>query len=459
MSEGKEKRDIKDVITTGPPVAGLVSPSRENLIEPKTKDKEAKFDYDRCTHCGYCRHVCRVYNTSWSETDYAGGRNRIIKALDRKDIKFDNEEIIPSVFRCMLCGNCKVVCPVGIDTLEVFQNFRKTVVKKGAIPTRLKGMQNSILSNNNPYLEQHTDRFNWCESSEYGKQAFERTKRELALIDEKFPSEDLKKGIRKSDSVGYFIGCTSSYRNRELVNATSDVLGKLGIEFYVFPEEKCCGSVLFRTGLEDEAIELIKHNYKTIRESGVSEVVFSCSGCFSTFTLEYTKFAGGNLGFDIFHLTQYVLKKVKEKNLKIRYTKRSKENPLLITYHDPCHLGRYCGVYEEPRELINMIEGIKLYEMKHNRDMSWCCGAGGGVKALYGDIAGEVGRDRIAETRTCMVRIREDRLKEAVETNAEVLVSSCVFCKNNLFQVANEDNSPLKVMDISQLLNDCEFYQ
>jgi heterodisulfide reductase subunit D len=459
MSEGKDKKDIRDVVTTGPPVAGLVSPSRENLIEPVTKEKEEKFGYDRCTHCGYCRHVCRVYNTSWSETDYAGGRNRIIKALDRKDIKFDNEEIIPSVFRCMLCGNCKVVCPVGIDTLEVFQNFRKEVVKRGAIPARLKGMRDSILKNNNPYLEQHSDRFNWCESSEFGKQAYERTKRELDLIDEKFSSGDLKKGKLKTDSVGYFIGCTSSYRNRELVNATSDVLGKLGVEFYVFPEERCCGSVLFRTGLEDEAIELIKHNYKMIRESGVSEVVFSCSGCFSTFTLEYTKFAGGNLGFDIFHLTQYALKKIKEKNLKIRYTKRTKENPLLITYHDPCHLGRYCGVFEEPRELINMIEGVKLYEMKHNRDMSWCCGAGGGVKALYGDIAGEVGRDRIAETRTCMVRIREDRLKEAVETNAEVLVSSCVFCKNNLFQVANEDNSPLKVMDISQLLNDCEFYQ
>jgi Fe-S oxidoreductase len=152
------------------------------------------------------------------------------------------------------------------------------------------------------------------------------------------------------------------------------------------------------------------------------------------------------------------LKIAKEKNLKIRYTKRTKEDPLLITYHDPCHLGRYCGVYEEPRELIRRIEGIKLFEMKHNRDMAWCCGAGGGVKALYGDVAVEVGRDRLAETRACMVRIREDRLKEAVETTAEVLVSSCVFCKNNLFQVANEDHSPLKVMDISQILADCEFY-
>jgi heterodisulfide reductase subunit D len=446
MSEGKEKEDLKNVITTGPPVAGLVSPSRDNLKEPSAKFKE-KYSYERCTHCGYCRHVCKVYNTSWSETDYAGGRNRIIKALDRGDIKFKKDEIVPSVFRCMLCGNCAVVCPVEVDTLSVFQNLRKEVVKRGAMPEKLKILKNSIIGNNNPFLEKHVDRFNWCDSCEEGARAYERAKERINTKEEGAPY-----------SVGYFVGCTSSYRNKELVSATSQVLDKLGIEFVLFPEEKCCGSVLFRTGLEEAANEHVMHNIEIVRKSGVKDVVFSCSGCFSTFNLEYSRLADFNLGFNLYHLTQYVLKVVKEKNLKIRYTKRSKDDPLLITYHDPCHLGRYCGIYEEPRELIRMIEGIKLFEMKHNKDMAWCCGAGGGVKALYGDIAAEVGRDRITETRACMVRIREDRLKEALETSAEVLVSSCVFCKNNLFQVANEDNSPIKVMDISQLLLDCEFY-
>ncbi|MEJ2295335.1 MAG: (Fe-S)-binding protein, partial [Candidatus Lokiarchaeota archaeon] len=429
MSEGKTKEEVRNAITSGPPVAGLISPSKENLVEPKSK-KEAKYDYERCTHCGYCRHVCKVYNTSWCETDYAGGRNRIIKALDRKDIKYDKVDIIPSVFRCMLCGNCKVVCPVGIDTLEVFQNLRKNVIKKGTMPEKLAILRNSIREHNNPYLEKHEDRFNWCSSCPEGEEAYERATEILDTIesDDKFLAE------KKSFDVGYFVGCTSSYRNKELVDATSRVLSKLGINFGVFPEERCCGSVLFRTGLEDDAIELVKHNYEMIRKTGVNEVVFSCSGCYSTFNLEYARILGKELGFDLYHLTQFVLKTVKEKNLKIRYKKRSKENPLLITYHDPCHLGRYCGIYEEPRELLNMIEGVKLYEMRHNRDMAWCCGAGGGVKALYGEIAGEIGRDRLSETRGCMVRIREDRLKEAVETNAEVLVSSCVFCKNNLFQ-------------------------
>jgi len=441
----EDKEEIKKkAVTTGPTAAGLVAPSKENLIEPKSKLKEM-YSYENCTHCGYCRHVCKVYNYSWSETDYAGGRNRIIKGLDRGIIKFDKEEIIPAVFRCMLCGACKVVCPVGIDTLEVFQQFRERVVKKGAMPDKLKVIKKTILENNNPFMEKHDTRFSWTDKVKEGKIALQRAQ------------ESYKPG--KGAKVGYFVGCTSSYRNAELAIATSTVMGKLNVDFQLFPEEKCCGSLFFRTGLKEDAKAIVKHNYETVLKTGVEEVFFSCSGCFSTFTLEYARVIGQELGFKLYHLTQFVLKTVKEKGLKIIYSQRTKEDPLIITYHDPCHLGRYCEVYEEPRELLRMIEGVKLLEMKHNREMSWCCGAGGGVKALYGDIAGEIGRDRLGETRQCMVKLYEDRLKEAVETTAEVLVSSCVFCKNNLFQAASEDNAPIKVMDISQLLMDCEFYK
>ena len=77
---------------------------------------------------------------------------------------------------------------------------------------------------------------------------------------------------------------------------------------------------------------------------------------------------------------------------------------------------------------------------------------------LYGDVAGGVARDRLSDTRTCMIKLSEDRLKEAMETQANILVSSCVFCKNNLSQAATEDKSLLKVVDISEILLDCEFY-
>jgi Fe-S oxidoreductase len=106
-----------------------------------------------------------------------------------------------------------------------------------------------------------------------------------------------------------------------------------------------------------------------------------------------------------------------------------------------------------------MIEGVKLVEMKHNREMSWCCGAGGGVRALYGNISSDIASNRLDETTACWEDINEDRLKEALETKAEALVSACVFCKNNLALAAKETNSSLPVIDLSQILEDCEFYK
>lgn len=452
MNRDKVK-DINKVVTSGPPGSDYFAPDQRNLLKPITKYKEAD-TYERCVHCGYCRHVCRVYNTTYSEKDYAGGRNRILKSLSKKEIRFDKEGIIDSLYRCMLCGNCRVVCPIGIDTLEVFQTYRTKAVRKGVMPQKLKVLRDSIKENNNPFLESGTDRFKWCntESCTEGHIAYERGK-ELynKILSGKYKPED------SSNLVGYFVGCTSAYRNNELTVASCRVLDKLGVEFIVFPQEKCCGSVLFRTGVEDDAVEFVKYNVDMIREMGIKQIVFSCAGCFSTFTTEYPRFIEGNLGFGLNHLVQYIPKIVKEKNLKIRYRNSTKDNPLKVTYHDPCHLGRYCNIYSEPRELINMIEGIKLIEMKHNRDMSWCCGAGGGVRALYGEISTDIASNRLDETVACWEEINADRLKEALETKADVLLSACVFCKNNLFLAASEANSELPVMDITQLLEDCEF--
>ncbi len=448
MSKEKSK-----IITSGPPVSGLFSPNRDNLRETKSSFSE-DLGFEECINCGYCRNVCRVYNVTYNEKDYAGGRNRILKSLARNEIKFDKDEIIDTIYKCMLCGNCREVCPVGIDTVAVFQRFRKDAVSKGVLPAKLDWVNTAITEMKNPFREEHAERFNWTKDSEPGQRALKRGKELYNKIDAGEATEADKK-----HKVGYFLGCTSAYRNTELSIATSKILEELGKDFIFFPDEWCCGSVQYRTGLEDHTVDLVKHNVEYIRKSGVTDVVFSCSGCYSTLLLEYPRILGEELGFNLYHIAEYAPKTIKEEGLKVRYTKRTKEDPLIITYHDPCHLGRYSGIYDEPRELINMIEGVELKEMKHIREMSWCCGAGGGVKALYGELAGEVARNRLGETSQCMEVLRSERIMEAEKTNAEALVSSCVFCKNNLNQAATEDKSSLLVTDISEILQDCEFYK
>ncbi|TFH30731.1 MAG: hypothetical protein E4G98_01515, partial [Promethearchaeota archaeon] len=91
-----QMKNVKNVNTSGPTVSGMFSPNRENLLDPIT---DTATDFERCVQCGYCRSVCRVYNATYNEMDYAGGRMRILKSLSKKEIKFDKEGIIDSIFR------------------------------------------------------------------------------------------------------------------------------------------------------------------------------------------------------------------------------------------------------------------------------------------------------------------------------------------------------------------------
>ncbi len=447
------EKKSKDVITTGPPASGLFSPTKKNLIEPITTEDMAH-DYLRCIQCGYCRDVCRVYNTTFSEKDYAGGRNRILKSLAKKEIPFNRETIVDSIYKCMLCGACREVCPIGIDTVHVFRSFRVRAVNKGVMPEKLAQVRDSVVEYANPFLEEGTKRHEWCKHG-YCDSGYLAWEKGVELY-RKIESGEIKPNDVSPNLVAYFIGCTSAFRNNELSSATCNVLESMGADFIVIPEEKCCGSVLFRTGVDDVAKELMKYNIDLIRKAGIKEVIFSCAGCFSTFSNEYMAYTNNNLGFKLSHVTQFIPRFAKEHGLYFKYKPRTKEDPLKITYHDPCHLARYCDVYDEPRELISMIEGIQLSEMQYNKKMSHCCGAGGGVRALYGDVATDIADSRLDETVECWDQINEDRLLEAVETKAESLVSACVFCKNNLSNAASQFKPDLPVQDILQILENCE---
>jgi len=109
----------------------------------------------------------------------------------------------------------------------------------------------------------------------------------------------------------------------------------------------------------------------------------------------------------------------------------------VVTFHDPCNLGRLGGEYEAPRKILKAVDGIELKEMGRNRDTSWCCGAGGGVLTAFPDFA---------------VSTAEERVDEAEESGADTLISSCPFCEYNLKNGIRNRKSDLKIMDISEIV-------
>ena len=219
----------------------------------------------------------------------------------------------------------------------------------------------------------------------------------------------------------YFKGCTAREKLNSISKATERILKAANVKYEILDDEKCCGSVLLRTGFLDDAIEQMSGNLKDLEGR---TILTSCAGCYKTLKEDYKKYLSVEL--KVIHISQLLEQLIKENKISIK----GKDN-LNVTYHDSCHLGRHAGEYEAPRNVINSISN--LVEMENIKEKSRCCGSGGGVKSAYGDLS-----DSIANL----------RIKEAEETGADLLVSACPFCKLNLSQ--NSDD--LEVLDLSEFV-------
>jgi len=238
-------------------------------------------------------------------------------------------------------------------------------------------------------------------------------------------------GLPKKAPILYFVGCTTAYRRSEIAQATLKNLRKAKVDFTILNDEKCCGSVFLRTGIADLAKELATSNVESIRKTGADTVVTSCAGCYRMLKLDYPKLVGA-IDFKVLHTVELLPSLIQSGDFKFKG-----ENKLRVAYHDPCHLGRHCGIYEEPRKTLQMIPNLELVEMEWVKDKSFCCGAGGGLKALAGDLAMSVARKR---------------LDDAIGRGAEVIASACPFCKHNLLDSANKYNLNIAVKDIAEIV-------
>ncbi len=225
----------------------------------------------------------------------------------------------------------------------------------------------------------------------------------------------------------YFKGCVVRERLRDVGEATEKILKHAGVDYSVLKNEKCCGSPLLRTGFQDEALDAME---KTSRDLEGEKILVSCAGCYRTLKNDYKELLGVDL--DVVHTSQFFNTLIEEEKLKL------KKLPWTVTYHDPCHLGRHCGVYSEPRKVLSQTAG--LVEMDKNLAESRCCGAGGGVKSAYPETAIKAGKARI---------------QDAEATGAHLLVTSCSFCILNLkdaLKTNDEGFNISNVLDISQLV-------
>jgi len=216
------------------------------------------------------------------------------------------------------------------------------------------------------------------------------------------------------------------------------VLNALGIEPMVLPNERCCGHDLLWTGDVETFKKLAQLNAQMIKESGAKKIVFSCPEGYRTFKIDYPQYV--ELDCELIHITELLAQNLSTLSLK---AKQSNSKVKRVTYQDPCRLGRHLGIYVPPREIIKAIPGIELIEMEHSGNESICCGTSAWTNC------GAYSK-----------QIREERLLEAKDTGAEVLVTACPKCQIH-FKCAMVDkgaekgtNIEMKVMDIATLVTD-----
>ena len=171
----------------------------------------------------------------------------------------------------------------------------------------------------------------------------------------------------------------------------------------------------------------MKHNVALIKQVNAKKVVFSCAGCYRAFKEDYTKELG-DLGVELLHVSELLDDLQGKGNIKIN------RNEEVVTYHDPCHLGRHSGIYDEPREILESL-GYEIVEMKNNREDASCCGGGGGLKSNYPELSNA---------------ITKDVLGEAKKTKTHVLVTACPMCDACFLQAAKD--SEMNVKELSELL-------
>jgi Fe-S oxidoreductase len=367
----------------------------------------------KCTSCGFCQAACPVFAATLRPAFNARGKMLLLQEIRKGHIEF-SPDLTDTFYACTTCGACTRSCPRQLKGAEVIEEVRKRLYREGCLPAELRSIQGGIESKGNVYGGAFGDRVD-----SYPPELRARAK---------------KRQLKPRAEVLLFLGCLPSYLDRKIVPSLVRILDHMEVDYTVLGEEEvCCGLPLHLMGSDRFPLQARKVADR-IRETGAHLILTPCAGCYRSFKQLYPGVA--DLSVEILHSVQYLSRMLEEKRLKFGRKAAKK-----LTYHDPCDLGRGCGIFEEPRLLLKGMPGIQLFEMGKNRQDARCCGGGGGLPVLHPEVALEIAARRI---------------RDAIEVGAEGIVSGCPACKDQLrkglLRIPREERSGLVVMDIVEIV-------
>jgi Fe-S oxidoreductase len=392
-----------------------------------------------CTECGRCNTVCPANNTGKpllpkeiilgvkealfeSSADILGKDSAWVKLAPlgtrAGEMVKKNHEPEPLVggaistealWACTTCSACMEICPVSIEHVPKIVDMRRhLVMEESDFPQEVTSLFNNIERNGNPWEISNDKRAEWAADLD------------IPLLAEN-PEAD----------VLYWVGCMGSFdqRNKKVATSVAKILKAANVNFAILgPEESCTGDPARRIGNEYLWQMQAQQNIETLDGYGFNRskngpnghnghhngstatkhrtILTACPHCFNTIANEYPQLGGD---YEVVHHTVFIDKLLADEKLELPEGFDQRK----LTYHDPCYIGRYNNVYDEPRRVLTVLNNNGVTEMPRNRTKSFCCGGGGG-RAWMEEKIGK--------------RVNQVRMQEALNTGAEVLAAACPFC-------------------------------
>ena len=375
-------------------------------MEIEGLDAIKKLNFNVCMQCGECTGSCPVSSKS--------------KLNIRRHVREVAYIVFPltmhpplniyersEVWDCTTCSTCAYRCPRSVDLVEILIGLRGLLVEEGRVPSTLGDALEGVYKYGNPWGLSRSKRSDWIND-----------------LKVKYVSEGKEVGLL------YFVGCAASYDSRaqDVARAMVRNLDALGMDFSILGnKETCCGNEVYSLGEKGLFEELIEKNLSLFDRYGVNRIITTSPHCFHAFKNRYGK------ELAVQHYTQYFADLIDKGKLKF-----SGKIEKVVTYQDPCFLGKHNDIYDEPRKIIESIPGVKFLELDMSRKRSVCCEGGGG--RMWHDIPGE--------------RLAEARVREAIDVGAEILAVACPFClltfDDAIKTTGSEDK--IQVIDIMELV-------
>jgi len=362
-----------------------------------------------CVECGRCTEHCPAANTGklLNPKEIVLGLRGYLNEYGPASAEplLGKHNAQEAVFQCTTCGACEFQCPAGIEHLPLMVGLRRGAVNTGA------------------WEDEHGSKLFLTLERSGNPLGFSAAERDKFIAKQELPIFD------GSQEYCLWLGCMGAYdpQGREIVAALARVLNHLGTTYGVLRKEKCTGDAARRLGNDLLFQQLAESNLETMAQANVKKVLSICPHCVRTMQEDWKEYGTPPA---VEHHSEFIARHVDQLP-----STHSQEKQEKIAFHDPCYLGRYRNIYDEPRAVAAL--GGTLVEAPRHRERSFCCGAGGGL-AFLGEESGE--------------RVSQVRAAELVATGAQTIAAACPFC-NTMFRdaLAAQGAGAPQLVDIAQI--------